>query len=88
MYISSCWYNQKDGIIIIPNRPISEQGALSELMAAVRYLPSLEGDGGVKIVFFFLIPLVSTSSLGLRLETAIDRTDPSRHSDDWKCSAS
>lgn len=67
-------------------RPITEHGALSEVMAAVLYLPSMDGDGGVKSLFFFLAASgpfsVGEKLLLLLLPMARDRIDPNRQLDD------
>ena len=61
-------------------RPITEHGVLSELMAAVLYFPSLDGDGGVEDFFFFLGKRTSSSTVSAP-ERASDKMDPKRQDD-------
>lgn len=61
---------------------MTEQGALSELMAAVLYLPSLEGDGGVK-GFFFLASVTLSTIVSSSADMAKVRIDPKMQLDDW-----
>lgn len=66
--------------LLLKYRPMTEHGALSEVMAAVLYLPNLDGDGGVNL--FGLLKMESLSSPALALETAMDRIDPKMQVDD------
>ncbi len=57
---------------------MTEQGALSELMAADLYLPSFDGDAGVNSFFFFN---TASSWTVLLSETASERIEPKRQGD-------